>query len=91
MVLLGCFFILLASLLHSWYGGNATAEPAQVARGYRMFGPMVLAASIFCLLGGLVFIWVGSSFLVAASAALVYFFVLSPLSLLLLSAYKDGF
>jgi hypothetical protein len=88
MVPLGCFFILLASLLHSWYAGNATASRGEVAIGYIMHGPKVLVASILLLLGGLVLIWIGSSFLVAASAALVYFFVLSPLSMLLLRGLK---
>jgi hypothetical protein len=88
MVLLGCFFILLASLLHSWYGGNAGADRWQVGIGYVMHGPKVLVASILLLLGGLVLIWVDSSFLVAAGAALVYFFVLSPLTLLLLRVLK---
>jgi hypothetical protein len=51
--------------------------------GYVMYGPKVLVASILLLLGGLVLIWVESGFLVAAGPALVYFFVLSPLTLLL--------
>jgi hypothetical protein len=88
MLLLGCFFILLASLLHSWYAGNASASRGEVAIGYIMHGPKVLVASILLLLGGLVLIWVGSSFLVAASAVFVYFLMLSPLSVLLLRVLK---
>jgi hypothetical protein len=88
MVLLGCFFVLLACLLHSWYAGNASASRGEVAIDYIMHGPKVLVASILLLLGGLVLIWVDSSFLVAAGAALVYFFALSPLTLLLLRFLK---
>jgi hypothetical protein len=88
VVLLGCLFILLASLLHSWYAGNAVADRWQVAISYVMHGPKVLVASILLLLGGLLLIWIGSGFFAAAAAALVYFFVLSPLTLLLLGVLK---
>ena len=88
VVLLGCLFILLASLLHSWYAGNAAADHWQVAIGYVMHGPKVLVASILLLLGGLLLIWIDSSFFVAAAAAFVYFFVLSPLTVLLLRVLK---
>jgi hypothetical protein len=74
MVPIGCFFILLASVLFSWYGGNATAaNRADVAIGFIMHGGKVLVASILILLGGLALIWLGSSFLVAACATLVCF------------------
>ena len=89
MVLVGCLLVMLASVLHSWYGGNATAaNRADVAIGFVMYGAKVLVASIFFLLGGLALIWVGSSFLFAACATLVYFLVLSPLSMLLLRVLK---
>jgi hypothetical protein len=89
MVLIGCLLILLASLLVSWYRGNATAaNRADASIGFIMHGGKVLVASIVMLLGGLAFIWLGSNFLVAACATLVFFVVLLPLFLLLLRVFK---
>ena len=89
MVVIGCLLVLLASVLHSWYASNATAaNRAEVAVGFVMHGAKVLVASILILVAGLVFIWVGSGFLVAAFATVVYFLVISPLSMFLLGVLK---
>jgi hypothetical protein len=89
MVLIGCLLTLVAGVLRSWYAGNVTAaNRADVAIGFIMHGAKVRVASTLLLVGGLVLIWVGSSFLVAACATLVFYLVLSPLSLLLLRVLK---
>lgn len=88
MVLLGFLSVLLACLLHCWYAGNAGAWRSERAIGYIMHGPKVLLVAILFLLTGLLLIWIGTGFALAALVAFIYFFLLSPLTMLLLQSLK---
>ena len=78
--------LLFASLLHSWYSGNAAARITQRAGGFMMFGGLVLAFSIFLLLCGLALLWGATSFVGVIIGVGVYFFVLPLLTVPLLTA-----
>jgi hypothetical protein len=78
--------ILLASFFHSWYAGNAGASVSQVAFGFIWYGSYVLAFSIVLLISGLVLLLIAKGVSWAVVGAAAYFYVLTPLALLLLRA-----
>jgi hypothetical protein len=80
----GISLILLASVLHGWYGGNATASDADRARGFYSSGLKVLGASVLFLVCGFAATWYAAGFLTTVGSALLYFFALSPIVLYLL-------
>ena len=84
MLAVGILLILLASVLHGWYGGNATASDADKARGFYSSGLKVLGATVFFLVCGLAATWYAAGFLAAGGGALLYFLALSPTVLYLL-------
>ena len=86
MILGAILFLLLGSLLHSWYAGNAAARITQKALGFIAFGGYVLAFSIVLLISGLALLWIDAGFLGAVVGAAVYFLVLPLLTLPLLIA-----
>lgn len=81
---IGLLFV--ASILHSWYAGNAAARMTQRATGFVMYGSYVLAFSIFLLVLALGLLWVARGFVAAFAGAAIYFLVLPLLTLPLLTA-----
>lgn len=86
MILGAILLLLLASLLHSWYGGNAAARLTQRAVGFMMFRGYVFAFCVVLLISGLALLWVDTGFFGVVVGAAVYFLVLPLLTLPLLTA-----
>ncbi|HEV2247398.1 MAG TPA: hypothetical protein VGW37_12155 [Terriglobia bacterium] len=80
----GISLILLASVLHGWYGGNAAASDADKPRAFYSSGLKVLGASICFLACGLAVTWYAAGFLAMIGGGLLYFLALSPIVLYLL-------
>lgn len=80
--------LLLASLLHSWYAGNAKARITQRAIGFMMYGGRVLAVSVAALLFGLACLWISEGFLAALLGAACYFLLLPLIIVPLLNAFR---
>ena len=86
-LILGAILLLfVASLLHSWYSGNAAVRITQQALGFMMFGSYVLAFSVLLLLCGLALLWSAAGFVGAIIGAAVYFLVLPLIIIPLLTA-----
>jgi len=68
--------LIVAAILHGWYGGNAKATPGNAAEAFYRHGKAVLLATIILLITGLIIFWKSASLLVAIAAAGVYFFIL---------------
>jgi hypothetical protein len=68
--------LIIAAILHGWYGGNAKATPGNAAEVFYRHGKAVLLVTIILLITGLIIFWKSATFLVAIAAAGVYFFIL---------------
>lgn len=88
MLAAGICFLLIASFLHCWYSGHASASFAEKAAGFHTFGSKALGISIAMLIVGLALIWAAIGFLGAGIAAAGYFFLLPLLNLPLLRLLK---
>ena len=76
MLFAGVLLVLLAGVLHCWYAGHASAPFPFRALGFQMFGSVVLGIGIMALVVGLGLTWGATSFLGAAIAGLVFYFLL---------------
>jgi hypothetical protein len=76
MFFAGVVLLFLASVLLSWYVAHARLPFAERALGFHAFGSVVLGIGILALIVGLGLIWGATSFLGAAIAGLVFYFLL---------------
>jgi hypothetical protein len=76
MLLLGCILLLLADLVHSWWGAQAKADLDQKAVGFILWGLKPIYVTILLLAVGEGLIWYGGSLGWALAAVPIYFFVL---------------
>jgi len=76
-VTIGAIVLLFAaSVIHSWYAGNASLPYGLGAGGYRDHRGFVLAVNVLLLMTALILMWWAKGFWSAAVGAGVYFFLL---------------
>ena len=91
MVVLGIVALVFASFLQCWYSANAGMEFGHAATAFFRYRRGILLTSILFLCGSIIMIWIGSAFLYAVAALIVYFFILPLLILPLLQRiYKPA-
>ena len=78
--------LLLTSVIHSWYAGNASAPHGEAAGLIRDHGSFVLAVIVLLLVTALILLWWAKGFWSAAVGAGLYFFLLPLITYPLLNA-----
>jgi hypothetical protein len=76
MAVLGCILLILAGLIHSWWGAQAKADLDQKAAGFFFWGLKPLYITILLLAFGEGLIWYGANLGLALAAIFIYFFIL---------------
>jgi hypothetical protein len=68
MAVLGCILLILAGLIHSWWGAQAKADLDQKAAGFFFWGLKPLYITILLLAFGEGLIWYGANLGLALAA-----------------------
>jgi hypothetical protein len=73
LILTAILLLLLASLLHGWYAGNAAVPISQAAIAFMYYRGYIIAFAAVLLITALTLLWVAKSVWWAASGAGAYF------------------
>lgn len=86
MTLSAIVLLFLASVIHSWYAGNASAPYGHAAGLVQDHGGIVLAVQVLLLITALVLLCFAKGFWLAVIGAALYFLLLPLITYPLLSA-----
>ena len=76
MTILAGVLLLIASIIHCWWSGNAKAGPGNAAEAFYRHAKGILFFQILLLATALIIFWLSKGFVAALVAAGIYFFVL---------------
>jgi ribosomal protein S27E len=78
--------LLVASVIHGWYAGNASLPHGHAASLVRYHGGFILVVFTLLLVGALILLWSAKGFWFAVGGVGAYFFLLPLITLPLLTA-----
>lgn len=85
MTLSAIVLLFAASVIHSWYAGNASLPHGHPASLVRDHGGFILALFTLLLVGALILLWSAKGFWFAVGGAVAYFFLFPLVTYPLLS------